>query len=129
MSMARLGISLAALSLLWIAGCRQAQPPLAGGKPFDYWLREAASTDARKRAEAMSKLGNIGDADVRVYPALLVGAADPDHRVRCQAILALVKLPDPTGRSRSLLADIEQHDRDKRVRQYAAKALTMLSRP
>jgi HEAT repeat protein len=116
------------LSLVWIAGCGQAPPTLAGGKPFDYWFRAAAATDVRKRAEAMHKLGNIGDADARVYPALLAGAADADPRVRCEAILALVKLPDPTGRTRSLLADIRERDGNERVRQYAAKAMAMLSK-
>jgi HEAT repeat protein len=77
----------------------------------------------------MAKLGNIGDGDARVYSALLAGAADPDPRVRCQAILALVKLPDPMGRSWSLLADIQQHDGNERVRQYAAKGMATISRP
>jgi hypothetical protein len=129
MSMARPSLLAAALSLVWIAGCGQTPPPLAGGKPFDYWLRSAASIDWRKRVEAMAKLGNIGDADARVQPALLAGAADPDPRVRCQAILSLVKLPDPMGHSRSLLADIRQHDGNERVRHYAAKGIVTLSRP
>jgi HEAT repeat protein len=128
MSVARPRLLALALALVWLGGCSQA-PPLAGGKPFDYWLRSATAANARERAEAMAKLGNIGDADIRVYPALLAGAADPDPRVRCQAIFALVKLPDPTGRSRSLLADLQDHDGNLRVRQHAAKGLAALSRP
>jgi HEAT repeat protein len=126
--MARSGLLAGAFALVWLTGCSQAPPTLAGGKPFDYWLRAAATTDVRKRAKAMAKLGNIGDADARVYPALLAGATDPDPRVRCEAILALVKLPDRMGRTRSLLANIQEHDKNERVRQYAAKGLAALSR-
>src|SRR6516165_3376545 len=75
-----------------VSGCGKAEKPLmAGGKPVGYWVEALRGPDARLRKQAAFKLGNVGPADPSAFPALLGALKDPDARVRCEVILALLK--------------------------------------
>jgi HEAT repeat protein len=115
------------VGLLVLAGCAQEPAPLAGGKPFDYWFNAARQPDPKARAQAIAKLGNIGAGTGGIDSVLLEATSDRDPRVRCQAILALMKLPELTARSLPIMQDLSAHDQDAQVRQYAGTALKKLS--
>jgi vesicle coat complex subunit len=114
------------VGLLVLAGCAEKPAPLAGGKPFDHWLDAARHADPKARAQAIAKLGNIGAANERVDSVLLEATTDRDPGVRCQAILALMKLPELAARSLPVMQDLSAHDHDAQVRQYAAVAVKKL---
>lgn len=107
-------------------GCGQAPPLLAGGKPVRYWIESLQSRDARLRKKAAFKLGNVGPADPAALPALRTALADPDAAVRCEVILALVKFGPAARETLPVLAEMNQRDRDVRVRQFAARAVERL---
>jgi HEAT repeat protein len=109
-----------------VAGCGPAAPPLAGGKPVAFWVEALADRDAGLRRQAVLKLGNVGPSDAAVYPALLGALKDPATAVRCEAILALLKFGPGAKEAMPALADLQQHDRDAKVRTYARKALAKL---
>ena len=48
--------------------------------------------------------------------------ADKDAKVRCEAVLALLKFGPDAREVIPALTDVRQHDRDRQVRAYAAKA-------
>jgi HEAT repeat protein len=112
--------------LLVLAGCGERPQPLAAGKPFDYWFQAAEQKDPKVRAQAIAKLGNIGPSE-RIHSVLLAATRDQDARVRCQAILALMKLPDLAAKSLPIIRELSAHDNDARVRKYAASAIEKLS--
>jgi vesicle coat complex subunit len=114
--------------LLILAGCGEKIQPLAGGKPFDYWFQAAEQKDPKVRAQAIAKLGNIGPNE-RVHSVLLTATKDRDPRVRRQAILSLMKLPDLASKLLPVIRELNAHDTDAQVRQYAASAIEKLSAP
>ena len=104
------------------SGCGQTRPALAHGKPVSAWVRTLHSTDPQARKRAVIVLGNTGDVDPEVVPALIMAARDRDAGVRREAVLALLKIGPATGEAiRALRA--AQQDRDAKVRWYAARAL------
>jgi len=100
---------------------------MAGGKPVSYWLQALKDPNAKVRKQAAFKLGNVGPADSAVLPALLEALRDADASVRSEAILALIKFGPQAKEAIPLLTDLQQRDRDTRVRTYAAKALEKLA--
>jgi HEAT repeat protein len=104
-------------------GCGQAQPTLSGGKPVEHWIRALDDSDSRVRKEAASKLGNAGPVNAAVLPALVAALKDPDAKVRCEVILALAKFGTDAKDAVPTLTELQQSDRDARVRSYAAEAL------
>jgi HEAT repeat protein len=110
------------LGLLLPAGCGQAPPLLAHGKPVSHWLEVLRHPDANDRRRAVVVLGNVGAADPAVLPALAGAVKDRDAGVRGAAVLALLKMGPAAREAAPALREAER-DRDPRVRQYAARAL------
>ncbi len=111
---------------LCAAGCGEARPTLAGGKPVSHWTAALRDPDARVRREAAAKLGNAGPADPAALPALTDALNDPDAAVRRAAILALVKFGPAAREAAPALEELRQRDRDPQVRAYAGRALEKL---
>ena len=117
----------AACLVAWACGCGgKAAPTMAGGKPVSHWVEELRSPDPKHRKEAVEKLGNVGPADPVAFPAVCGALKDTDPRVRCEAILAVLKFDTAAKESVPLLDDLRKNDRDARVREYAARAVERL---
>jgi len=95
---------------------------MAGSK----WAEALRDRDARVRKKAAFTLGNIGPSDPAVLPALMGALTDADAGVRCEAILALLKYGPGAREAIPALTEIQEKDRDARVRAYAAQALEKL---
>ena len=107
-------------------GCAKPQSTLAGGKPVSFWLEALDNADARLRKTAVTKLGNVGSSDPAAYPAVVTALGDKDAGVRREAILSLLKFGDAARGAVLQLSELRQHDRDRRVRDYAARAVEYL---
>jgi HEAT repeat protein len=108
------------------AGCRQKEPPLAGGKPVKHWIEALQDPDPKQRKAAVMKLGNVGTTDTAVMPALVGALKDADAGVRCEVILALLKCAPDAQEAVPDLAELKMKDRDAKVRDFATKALDKL---
>jgi HEAT repeat protein len=108
--------------LIALSGCGSAHPTMAGGK----WAEVLRDPDAKVRKKAAFTLGNIGPTDPAVLPALIGALKDADAGVRCEVILALLKYGSDATGAISALTEVQQKDRDAKVRSYAAKALEKL---
>lgn len=108
--------------LLSLNGCAKAQPTMAGGK----WASVLHDPDANVRKKAAFTLGNIGPSDPAVLPALIGALTDADAGVRCETILALLKYGPAAKEAIPELTQVQEKDRDPKVREYAAKALDKL---
>lgn len=114
-------------SLFFLTGCTGASgPTLAGGKPVQHWLDAVHSSIAKVRKEAVSKLGNVGQADPAAFPAVLQALRDTDPAVRREAIVALLKFGRQADNAVPELTELSIHDPDPTVRTYAKKALAKL---
>ena len=115
---------MAAVLLAFLSGCSKPQPTLSGGRPVSHWVEMLrTSPDAKVRKEAAFKLGNVGPTDPAVLPALLGAVKDGDAVVRCEVVLALVKLGPAAQEAVPALVELRERDRDPKVRSYAAKAV------
>jgi HEAT repeat protein len=108
--------------VLVLAGCHAEPPAMAGGK----WAAALRAPDAKVRKKAAFTLGNIGSSDAAVLPALVDGLRDTDAGVRCEVILALAKYGSGAKHALAGLTDVQEHDGDAKVREYAARALAKL---
>jgi HEAT repeat protein len=108
--------------VLLLAGCRAEPPAMAGGK----WAAALRDPDAKVRKKAAFTLGNIGASDAAVLPALVDGLHDTDAGVRCEVILALAKYGSGAKYAIPGLSDVQEHDGDAKVREYAARAVEKL---
>jgi HEAT repeat protein len=116
-----------ALVAVWTCGCGGSSPPtLAGGKPVSHWVGELKNPDPKHRREAVEKLGNVGLADPEAFPAVCAAFQDADPRVRCAAVLAVLKFGETAREAVPLLEDLRKRDRDPRVREFANRALERL---
>jgi HEAT repeat protein len=119
--------TLAFLALVAIlSGCRNSEPPLSGGKPISHWIETLQDPSPKARKKAVTKLGNAGTADAAVFPALMEALKDTDAEVRCEAILALMKLGPAAREAMPALTRMQRQDSDDQVRSFAAKALQKL---
>jgi HEAT repeat protein len=118
-----------AISCLLFGGCKEASVPVTSGKPISYWVKATTDADPKARRDAVFKLGNTGSADVSVMPALIAALKDPDSHVRCEAILAIMKTKSPPDNAVASLKDMQTHDSDAKVRDYAAKACKKIQSP
>jgi HEAT repeat protein len=117
---------LAAILAIACASCR-AQPVPDTGARVQHWIADLRQPDAKLRKEAAFRLGNLAQSDPAVVVPALTGALkDADAAVRCEAILALLKCGTAARPAAAELSTLRQHDRDVRVRDYAAKALEKL---
>jgi len=112
--------------LVFLQGCSQSPPTLSGGRPVSHWVEALRSSDAKSRKEAAFKLGNVGPTDPTALPALLGALKDRDAVVRREAILALLKFGPEAREAVPALTELREHDRDPKVRDYAARALEKL---
>ena len=120
-------VFLAAALLAFACGCTPTPPTQSGGKPVSHWVESLRdSNDAKLRKEAAFKLGNVGPTDPATLPALSGALKDRDPTVRCEVILALMKFGAAARDTLPTLTEIRDHDRDPKVRSYAAKALEKL---
>jgi len=109
--------------LISLTGCGRAQPTMAGGK----WAQALRDSDIKVRKKAAFTLGNIGPSDPAVLPALIGALKDADAGVRCEVILALLKYGSGAEEAIPELKEVQNKDRDAKVREYATKALEKLS--
>jgi hypothetical protein len=105
------------------AGCGEVQSTLVGGKPITYWLQALHESNAKKRKEAVYKLGNVGSADPAAWPAVLAALQDTDATVRCEAILGILKFGAASQEAVPQLERLRRQDSSPRVRDYARQAL------
>jgi HEAT repeat protein len=99
---------------------------MAGGKSVSYWVEALRDPDPKTRKKAAFKLGNVGEADAAALPALVGALKDKDPGVRREVILALLKFGPAASEAIPTLLDLQQHDRNAQVRDYAAKAVKRL---
>ena len=109
-------ILIIALAVPLLAGCVGEQAPQAGGKPVRYWIKALKSSDPKLRKTAAFKLGNVGPTDPAILPALLEALRDPDARVRCETILAILKFGPDAKEAIPALDQAQRQDRDAKVR-------------
>ncbi len=108
--------------MLALAGCAKAPPKMAGAK----WANALRDSDPRVRRKAAFTLGNIGPNDPAVLPALTGALKDLDAGVRREAVLALTKYGPGAQEAVATLTDLQEHDPDAQVRDYAVRALRKL---
>ena len=125
---APVGWILIAVGCTFLTGCEKSQPPLAGGKPISHWIQALSDSNPKVRKEAVFKLGNAGESDAAVIPAIFKSLKDRDARVRCEAILALLKANPDSKEATDSLAELQLHDRDPKVREYACSGLKKLQK-
>ncbi len=101
---------------------------LAGGREVKAWVADLRDPKPSVRRTAVLKLGNVGDADSTVAKALLGALSDTELLVRRDAVLAVVKLKEPSVQTFEKLHDMSGADRDPRVRELATKALAKFGR-
>jgi len=119
---------LVAIVVISFSGCT-GHPAPDTGKRVRHWLETLRQPDAKMRKEAAFKLGNLGLTDpASVVPALAAGLKDADAGVRREVILALLKCGPTAREAIPGLTEVQQKDRDARVRDYAAKALEKLKK-
>jgi HEAT repeat protein len=119
-------VAVAVLVDLLLSGCSPAPPTLAGGKPVSYWIEALKAPDRKLRKKAAFKLGNAGPTDPAVLPALTRALQDKDAGVRSATILALLKFGAGAQEAIPALTQVQQQDRDRKVRTDAAQALAKL---
>ena len=114
------------LLTLAMVGCGHAEMPLAGGKPVSYWVVCISDADSKLREQAVVKLGNVGNTDAAVFPALTNALDDREPAVRRAAILALMKFGPGAEEAVPRLRELRLKDPDAQVREYAGRAVERL---
>jgi HEAT repeat protein len=110
-----------------VIGCGRAKPPLlAGGKSVDHWVAALGDSKVKVREEAVTKLGNVGTSDPAAIPALITALKDKNPEVRREAIFALTKSGKAAQDAVGPLTDLQQHDKDAKIREQAAKGLKLV---
>ncbi len=119
-----------AMALAAMAGCGGPErgPVLAGGREVKSWVADLHDPKPQVRRQAVLKLGNVGDDDPTVAPALAEALHDTDPMVRRSAILAVVKLKQPGDAIKDRLDTMNKSDKDSRARELAGKALERLGK-
>lgn len=107
-------------------GCAKPEPSLTGGKPVEHWVQALDQPDPRLRGKAVLKLGNVGASDEAAIKAVIKALHDTDPRVRCAAVMAILKFGPQAAEARSALETLRQQDTDSNVREYAAQVLQKL---
>ena len=116
-----------AFGLIFLAGCDEPRGPLlAGGREVKSWVADLKSPDSKIRRQAVLKLGNVGDADPTVAPALAEALDDVNPLVRHDAVLAVVKFASPGEEIVGRLRSMAKSDKNNRTRESAGKALRKL---
>jgi HEAT repeat protein len=123
-------IKLWVAAVLAVTGCggEARGPLLAGGREVKAWVADLHDPKPAVRRTAVLKLGNVGDDDPAVAGALLEALSDTEMLVRRDAVLAVVKLKQPSDETFDKLRDMSRDDRDPRVREFATKALAKFDR-
>src|SRR5262245_38352935 len=107
-----------------IAGCGQPPAPkTAHYQPVSHWVAALNDTDAKARKQAVRILGNVGNNDAAVIPALIQALADTDASVRIEAIIGLMKIGPPAKDAIAALENIKTKDSDAKARTYAGRAI------
>jgi HEAT repeat protein len=109
-------------------GCGREErgPELLGGREVKSWVADLHSPKPQVRRQAVIKLGNVGDADPSVAAGLVEALNDSDPLVRRDAILAVVRLKDPSATVKERLESMSRSDKDARARDLARKAVIRL---
>ena len=112
-------------ALVTLPGCggEERGPVLSGGKELKSWVAELHNPKPQVRRQAVLKLGNAGDSDPSVAPALAEALLDVDAVVRRDAIRAVAKLSQPTALIKERLQIMSRTDKDPAARDLAVKAV------
>ncbi len=78
------------------------------------------------REQAVIKLGNVGNTDAAVFPALTNALGDSEPAVRRAAILAPMKFGPGAEEATPRLKELHRKDPDVRVREFAGRAVENL---
>ncbi len=119
-------VVVAMLVIFSLAGCHKEQPLVAGGKSVGHWIERSHDLNEKVRKEAVAKLGNVGNADPAVLPALIAALKDQNPAVRHAAIVGIVKYGPEASGARESLGIVQSNDPDPEVRDFAAKAVQKL---
>jgi HEAT repeat protein len=114
------------------AGCAKQDPLTSGGRTASYWAEvlQTPNPDVELRRKAATKLGPLLQLDDAAVPALLQALHDKDSTVRSLAARGLGIYSGPRGEEvLPALLEVSKQDRDKKVREAAAKAVEKLSHP
>jgi HEAT repeat protein len=123
--MAKRLICAALLAFLFV-GCRS-EPPRSGGRTASYWVEVLQQPDVQMRRKAAVKLGPLAQLDDAAIPALLAALKDADTEVRSSAARSLGVYSGPKAPGvLPALSELQQSDKDPKVRQAAAKAIEHL---
>ena len=119
--------SLLVLALGFCAGCGPNHPAdfTVSGQSIEHWLAEIKHSNARQRAIAVDRLGNVGPAHPSTIPALIEALSDSNPEVRKKACIALLKSGRGAKAAIPALTKAE-FDTDPQVRDFARKALTRI---
>src|SRR5437660_8597859 len=93
-----------------LAGCHKEQPLLAGGKSVAHWIERSRDPSDKVRKEAVAKLGNVGNADPAVLPALIAALKDQNSGVRRVAIVGILKYGPEASDARDQLTVVQTND-------------------
>lgn len=122
--------TLLAVLVVALGGCSEQQPPSAGGKPIDFWVKSLDSPDAALRQKAARKLGNVGTLHEGALPSLIKALKDPEPLVRREAILAVAKFGPEAKQAIPALQQLQRNDEeDGQLRDFAAAALKKIGGP
>ena len=113
-----------------LPGCggQERGPLLAGGREVKSWIAELHDPKPQVRRQAVLKLGNVGDSDPTVADALAEALRRHRPAGPRDAVLAVVKLKQPGGRSRT--SSKPEQDRQGRPRSRpGGESISGLARP
>jgi HEAT repeat protein len=119
-----------ALLMCLAMGCGKTEPMRSGGRTASAWAEvlQPPAPDVALRRKAAAKLGPLILTDEAALPALLEALHDKDSEVRSLAARSLGIYSGPKGpEAIPALQEAEQREKDKKVREAIAKAISRLS--
>jgi HEAT repeat protein len=109
-------------------GCGSKPSYTSGGRTASSWAEALKQPDVELRRKAALKIGPLMLTDEAALPATLAALKDEDSKVRLAAIRSLKIYSGPKASQAVLsLRDVQENDKDKQVRDAAAKAAEALA--
>jgi HEAT repeat protein len=128
--MVRVGLLVGVLlgSAAAFTGCGSKPTYTSGGRTASYWAKVLKESDVEMRRKAALKIGPLMAIDETALPAAVGALKDVDTKVRLSAIRSL-KIYSGAKASQAVpaLRDVQENDKDREVREAAAKAVEALT--